>query len=67
MRAGGYSLHLYCDNEACPDRYPSGEYRDSPQEEFNAELGSECRRRARKRGWKMGEIDLCPKCSKKKS
>lgn len=67
MRASGYSLHLYCDNEACPDRYPDGTYRTSPQGEFMHELGSVCRRRARKAGWALGlNEDLCPRCSGKK-
>ena len=61
MQAGTYTLQLYCDNES--DKHEWGEF----PHEYVHELGSKCRKMARKAGWvKMGELDLCPKCAKLK-
>lgn len=59
--AGCYALDLYCDN-------PNGEhkYGEFPHQ-YTAELGSECRSKARKAGWvfKRDGTCICPKCSGK--
>ena len=60
MNAGCYDLALYCDGPG-PHEY------DEFPKHYTDELGSVCRRRARKAGWIIGkERDLCPKCSGKK-
>lgn len=65
--AACYTLDLYCDNEKCPDRYPNGEYKRSPQAQYTDKYGSVCRSKARRAGWLLGKAsDLCPKCSGKK-
>ncbi len=62
MLAGGYTLDLYCDNQEVTDH----KYGEFPHQ-YVHELGSTCRRRARKDGWliKPGR-QLCPQCSGKK-
>lgn len=64
MRAGSYTLHLYCDNER---EYPDGthDYQEFPHV-YNSERGATCRRGARRAGWVLGKRDLCPKCSNRK-
>lgn len=63
MRAGCYTLDLYCDNRLGTDA-PC--YRDAFPKVFVHEKGSVCRRKARRAGWRLGiEQDLCPKCSGK--
>lgn len=58
MQVGCYSLDMYCDAQGCPDRY------DMPHT-YTAELGTTCRRRARKDGWSLSSKgDRCPKCVK---
>lgn len=64
---GCYTLQLYCTFRTgqCPD--PPHEYNEFPHE-FNHELGSTCRRLARKAGWILrqdGEA-ICPKCRTRK-
>lgn len=65
MIAGCYTLDLYCDTPDCPTNYKHGAYNPV---EFTDELGSVCRRRARKAGWKLGSDGscLCPKCNGRK-
>ena len=60
MRSEGYTLDLYCDveNEA-------HEWREFPHQYFG-ELGSNCRKRARRDGWLLGDKDVCPKCNAQK-
>lgn len=61
MKAGCYSLDLYCDAEN-----KAHEYGEFPHV-FTHELGSACRKNARLAGWVIGdERDLCPKCSGKR-
>jgi hypothetical protein len=67
MIVGCYSLDLYCDAERA---YPDGihEFREFPHT-FTAELGSVCRKRARKSGWKLDLKNFeayCPKCNRPK-
>lgn len=79
MWAGIYSLDLYCDNQNL-EKYPyqytdvDGIGRDKfghiwsefPHQ-YTAERGEDCRRKARKAGWILGNDGsaICPKCSKK--
>ena len=49
MKAGYYTLDLYCDDCGRKDQ-------------FTHELGSACRRIARKVGWVIGAKDVCPVC-----
>jgi hypothetical protein len=60
MEVGGYLLELYCDADNA-----AHEYKEFPHS-YTAELGSTCRRRARKDGWRFmkdGRV-FCPKCKK---
>lgn len=58
--ASGYSLHLYCDQVACP-RYASG--RSNPGE-FGGRSLAEALRKAKKRGWRVhgDRTATCPAC-----
>lgn len=68
MIAGGYTLHLYCEN------YNGGQlgehqFNEFPHEYYD-ELGSRCRAAARKQGWKFDTrtgVAFCPKCTKRKT
>ena len=63
MIASGYTLDLYCDNEG-EGIHAYGEGKD----QFFDEHGSECRKQARAKGWKIvwtKGIAICPKCSGK--
>lgn len=71
MIAGCYTLHLYCDNyttesQPFPDEHGHA-FKEFPHE-YTHELGTECRRMARKAGWliRADGYALCPKCSGKK-
>lgn len=58
MKAGAYSLDLYCDA-----KNPAHKHGEFPHQ-FVDELGSVCRAAARKAGWLISEKrDLCPKCN----
>jgi len=64
---GCYTLELYCDNRK---PYPEDEvhgYSEFPHQ-YTDELGSVCRRDARRDGWVLGKggAATCPKCSGKK-
>lgn len=67
-QVGCYTLHLYCDRgEECWRRRPENrEVRDRP-DEIIGETASECRKKARKRGWKLKgayrDGDVCPECA----
>lgn len=64
MIAGGYTLHLYCDY--CDTNQRSG---SMVPDEFFAETGGECRKNARKRGWRLdwsAGLAKCPACVKTK-
>lgn len=75
MIVGCYSLHLYCVYDELPTWYhhehgdepvPFGfhAYREFPAE-FDGRTEAECKRQARKRGWKFRDGDvLCPRCAK---
>ena len=57
MIVGGYTLELYCD--FCNRNYFG-------PDEFINELGSICRKKAKKYGWILkGNKAKCPVCSKK--
>lgn len=63
MMAACYTLDLYCDNEA--DAGNVHRWNEFPHQ-FTDELGSECRKEARKKGWlikRNGDV-ICPKCVK---
>jgi hypothetical protein len=63
MQVGGYTLDLYCDRIN-----PTHEHKEFPHT-FYGELGTKCRKAARKAGWKL-QVDgttICPKCSGNKS
>lgn len=63
MRAGCYTLDLYCDNRSDPEAKC---HRDPFPKVFLHERGAVCRRKARRAGWLLGrDQDLCPKCSGK--
>lgn len=64
MIAGCYSLDLYCDY--CDRNTCTGSNRP---DKFNAETGGECRKNARKRGWRLdwsAGLAKCPACVKAK-
>lgn len=61
MIVGGYTLDLYCDNPDCEHKPHRG-----PAAEYTHELGSVCRRLAKKDGWKLNHrqgIATCPHCA----
>jgi len=71
MIAGTYTLDLYCENKDPAARtmidnfgHRHGEF----PHQYTGEMGSDCRARARRAGWKLnlktGEA-WCPKCSGK--
>lgn len=70
MLAGGYSLHLYCDNESARDvghdaAAKPGEHRyDEFPHQFTAETGAQCRREAVRRRWLFTRDGkhYCPRC-----
>ena len=68
MRARGYSLDLYCDNNqivsGCVSDAAGHSYSEFPHQYF-ADTEGECNKMARDEGWKLGKVDLCPKCSGK--
>lgn len=58
MRAGAYTLDLYCDV-----KNPAHTYNEFPHQYFH-EYGAKCRAAARKAGWLLTrDRDLCPKCN----
>lgn len=61
MVAGGYALDLYCKYV-----HPYGGQFEFPHQ-YTGELGSDCRRRARKAGWIIHRdgYATCPECAKK--
>ena len=67
MIAGGYELHLYCDNARTTNGQPDIVHRFNEfPHQYTHELGSVCRRNARADGWRLmpdGRA-LCPKCRK---
>lgn len=70
MIVGCYTLDLYCETEGCPMSRctRSGEDMRAPAS-YNDELGSTCRRRARRDGWRLDLREgtaLCPKCADEK-
>ena len=72
MIVGCYTLDLYCDRFSVSPGEVTDEhghwYNEFPHQ-FTAELGSECRAKAKQRGWKLNLKDgtaLCPKCSGKR-
>lgn len=58
--AGCYMLHLYCRYDS--ERHVYGEF----PHEYTRELGTECRARAKRAGWKFHRdgAATCPKCAK---
>ncbi len=64
MIVGGYALDLYCENEN--DSKYTHQYNEFPHR-YAYELGSTCRRMARKDGWLLSRNRaICPKCRKNK-
>jgi len=71
MIVGGYSLHLYCDADGCPNGRALGhaEYSRPPGEFTHSTNERGAMAKARRAGWKLNLRDwtcLCPDCSKKK-
>ena len=71
MIVGAYELTLYCDTEGCPKAscIPNGDQKPIPPFQTYAETGSECRRKARRRGWVLfmhRGLCLCPDCAQRK-
>lgn len=67
MQVGGYTLHLYCDGSSCINEYTHSRY---SAVELNGETAGNCRKQARRLGWKLsagglGGPDLCPSCADK--
>jgi hypothetical protein len=63
MIVGCYDLNLYCDEPGHKPR-PA---QDGADAEYCAETGGECRRDARKAGWKLqmrNSRAICPTCAK---
>lgn len=78
MQVGCYTLDLYCDNLEDESKHTHGWYVVDPGGagskqfplQYTGETGGECRRRARKHGWKLARSengkDLCPRCTGKR-
>jgi hypothetical protein len=71
MIVGGYSLNLYCDAENHPEYHKMTlEQRRNPDlepGEFYGETASQCRKQARKAGWRINLVEqtvICPFCCK---
>jgi hypothetical protein len=66
MWVGGYSLDLYCDNATTGDKIHA--YDEFPHQ-YDGEIGSHCRSRARKAGWMLGQDGsaICPKCTRNRA
>jgi len=61
MMAGCYDLRLECDGEGCA----AGAYGMRATGEWNLELGSACRKAARRAGWRWDKATgmcRCPSC-----
>lgn len=62
--AACYDLQLECDGENCA----AGDYGDKRRATITGELGSKCRRQAKRAGWrlflrgKLAGFCLCPSC-----
>jgi hypothetical protein len=75
VKAGAYTLDLYCDLRITVediaggfDKNPNHGHREFPHQ-FVGDTYGECKKQAKKNGWKVGrwgEQDLCPKCAKAK-
>ena len=70
MIVGGYSLDLYCENylhnaPTFPDE--AGHSFSEFPHQYTDELGSVCRRNARRAGWLLTRSGkaYCPKCTKR--
>jgi len=69
MIVGAYSLHLYCDNgnsePDCvgPKEISGHDYSDPGFAEFTGQTEAECKKKARRRGWKFTRDGraLCPR------
>lgn len=63
MWAGAYSLHLYCENYD-PNNLGHHSWDEFPHQYID-ELGTVCRAKARKAGWKINNdgTAYCPKCT----
>ena len=71
MIVGGYSLDLYCVHEKLPVAYqsraescpPGHHWWDEFPHEYYGNTERECKRQARKSGWKFINGDaVCPRC-----
>ena len=69
MIAGCYTLELYCENYKAGVNFPDehGHKWDEFPWTYSHELGSRCRAKARKAGWKLllDGTAFCPKCNKR--
>ena len=67
MIVGGYTLDLYCDHP----RHAEHSYaikNETHPDQYTGETGSECRAKARRRGWKLDLREgqaICPYCGEK--
>lgn len=63
---GGYSLDLYCANEACDRRAKPNNLPYSWPQGFFGNTHRDTMRKAKRYGWKIrGRIAFCPDCVKK--
>lgn len=66
MKVEGYNLDLYCDNRTVyPDLLHDAHHINFPQD-FAGRSRRDCMKQARRHGWILGKVDLCPICAKKK-
>lgn len=64
MIVGGYVLHLYCDDPQHAERVG---WQPQNHDEVIGEAGGECRRVARRRGWRLDlehGTAVCPACTR---
>lgn len=61
MEAGCYTINLYCDNDWA---HPCEPDQKTPSAEYVGETGAECRKQAKRDGWKFHRdgCHTCPEC-----
>lgn len=59
---GCYTLHLYCDAQIKPEG--ASQWYRCDMGEYVGETAAQCRRQARRAGWKLGRTAaVCPTCA----
>ena len=68
MIIGGYTLHLYCDDEGHADKYPDEDNAPTEMGEYSGNNAGATRRLARRAGWGVdlkNDKATCPACRRR--